>query len=161
MIYIYIYECVCVYNDSEIRCSYRSPMVYAKVRWPTIRKSYAVWIRLGTLQVVPESAAIFKINNQKWTVIVGEGFSSSYFSLFLSLFNFKAIGRSPHIDFKTIGVTRHNQTLATACGPSDFGMTILFMFRTCYGFIGARWIPTYMDFVDVGVNLVFIIFNLY
>lgn len=157
---IYIYVNVCVYNDSEIRCSYRSPMVCAKVRWPTIRPmlSEYVWVHCN---VVPESAAIFKINNQKWTVIVGEGFSSSYFFLLLSLFNFKAIGRSPHIDFKTIGVTRHNQTLATACGPSDFGMTILFMFRTCYGFIGARWIPTYMDFVDVGVNLVFIIFNLY
>lgn len=124
--------------------------------------SYAVWIRLGTLQRRSWKCCYLqnqqpKMNSDSW----GRFFIILFFLFFLSLFNFKAIGRSPHIDFKTIGVTRHNQTLATACGPSDFGMTILFMFRTCYGFIGARWIPTYMDFVDVGVNLVFIIFNLY
>lgn len=124
--------------------------------------SYTVWIRLGTLQRRSWKCCYLqhqqpKMNSDSW----GRFFIILFFSFFLSLFNFKAIGRSPHIDFKTIGVTRHNQTLATACGPSDFGMTILFMFRTCYGFIGARWISTYMDFVDVGVNLVFIIFNLY
>lgn len=83
-IYIYMNVCVCIMTPKSD--------VHIEVRWSALKCDGLQFVSpmlseyvLAHCNVVPESAAIFKINNQKLTVIVGEGFSSSYFFFYLYL----------------------------------------------------------------------------